>query len=265
MYYFYRRVAVRRELVIDEKNGKPTLADIVEEDREDERKASATQTPKYEQLEADIAEAFDNLLDNTKVGITDLHTRRLYYSKVINAMPLLIVLENDFELTGHDGQNMYQGIQELFDYKYASPSSFSGQEILEAKQTWNELYFDLTGKAGATELGDLWYDMIYLQPLTDDDNVQSMMTKLFKKICSAADTVARMTGSDYKYSSIPNTIAQVSYYFEALTNLSTSDDFEQFKQVDEMLGDVDYTNIKLRVTTDAHPKIMAHLQRGRRN
>ena len=127
------------------------------------------------------------------------------------------------------------------------------------------MYFDLTGKAGATELGDLWYDMIYLQPLTDDDNVQSMMTKLFKKICSAADTVARMTGSDYKYSSIPNTIAQVSYYFEALTNLSTSDDFEQFKQVDEMLGDVDYTNIKLRVTTDAHPKIMAHLQRGRRN
>ena len=124
-------MAVRRELVIDKKNGKPTLADIVEEDREDERKASATQTPKYEQLEADIAEAFDNLLDNTKVGITDLHTRRLYYSKVINAMPLLIVLENDFELTGHDGQNMYQGIQELFDYKYASPSSFSGQEYLK--------------------------------------------------------------------------------------------------------------------------------------
>lgn len=251
--------------VTEQKNSAPTLADIVAEFAEDERKASDIQTPKYEQLESDIADAFDYLLDNTKIGITDLHARRLHYSKLINAMPIWIALENDSELIGHDGQNMYKGIQKLFDNKHASSASFSGSELLEAKKNWNELYLELSDKVGETELGDLWYDMIYLQPLTDGANVQSMMSKLFKKICSAADTIARMTGKDYEYSSIPDTIAQISYHFESLIELSTSADFEEYAQYNEALEEVDYTDIKLRVTMDSHPKIMAYFDRIKRN
>lgn len=250
------------EVTAQQKSSKPTLADIIAEEKADEQRASRKNAPKYDQLEAQIEEAFNHLLDNTEEGITDLHMARLHYLKIINAMPIMIALENDAELISHDGQNMYAGIQRIFNTKVATATSFSGNELRKANKSWNDLYFELTGKGGTTELGDIWYDMIYLTP-TGDESVQQMMTALFNKICEAADTIARMTGSDYKYSSIPDIVAQLSYCFETLMEISNSDEIDTYNQFNDALGEVDYTNLKLRVTTTAHPKIMAYFARAK--
>lgn len=244
------------------KSGKLTLADIIAKEKADEQRASKMNAPKYDQLEKQIADAFNHLLDNTETGLTDLHSRRLHYLKIINAMPIMIALEYDAELISNDGRNMYAGIKRIFDNKVASATSFSGRELRASKESWNDLYYELTGKGGTSELGDLWYDMVYLTP-TGDESVQQMMTELFSKICEAADTIARMTGSDYKYSSIPTSVAQLSYYFETLMEIRSSDAFSNYNQYNEALGEVDYNDLKLKVTTDAHPKIMAYYARAK--
>ena len=176
----------------------------------------------------------------------------------------MIALENDSDLIGHDGQNMYMGIQQIFNNKTATATSFSGQELRAANESCNDLYFELIDKAGTTELGNIWYDMIYLTP-TGTESVQQMMTTLFSKICDAADAIARMTGSDYKYSSIPNDIASLSYRFETLMEIQDSADFGSYSQFNEMLGEVDYTKLQTRVNLDAHPKIMAYYARQENN
>ena len=241
-------------------NGKPTLADLIAEEIADENAAAQRYYPKYEQLKVEITEAFNHLLDNTAEGITDLHSRRIHNLKLINAMPIMITLENDGELTSNDGVHMYKGIQQVFDNTYSSVTSFSADEIRSAFTSWNDLWHELTGKAGVTELGELWYDMIYLTP-TGSESIQQMMTNLFSKICEAADTIARMSGRDYKYSSIPSTVAVLSYFFETLMEIHNSDQINEFPQYNEMLDAADYTMLQTEVAVKSHPKIMAYFAR----
>lgn len=257
---FVHDVAKETQTSERQKNGKSTLAGWIAEQKADEQRAARNNTSKYDQLEAQIADAFNYLLDHTEEGITDLHTARLHYLKIINAMPIMIALENKAELIGSDGRNMYDGIQRIFDTKTATVTSYSGQELKNANDKCDDLYFELLNKGGVTELGDLWYDMVYLTP-TGSKSVQQMMTDLFGKICSAADTIARMAGNDYKYSSIPDVVAQLSYSFETLMEIRNSDDFNDYNQYSESRAAVDYSDLQHRVTMDSYPKIKAYFER----
>ncbi len=241
-----------------------TLSSLVDEQAADEKGAYSSFSAKYYDSEQKILRDFLALLDATEKSVSDIHDRAVQCSKALDAMPLLIALEHKDELFGvlTKGE-MYHGVQKIFDEKEPNTHAYSGWQLKKAQEDYSDLYMQLCEQVGVTELGAIWYDMLYLVPKDPAFSVQNAVLAIFNDICDCADAIARMCGNDYKYSSIPTTIASLSIEFETLLEFSNTDTFKNFNPYDEYLGAVDYLGIQVQVKQAASPKILAMYQSKR--
>ena len=242
-----------------------TRSSLVDEQVADEQSAYNAFFSRYYDSEQKISKDFLALLDATEKSVSGIHDRAVQCSKALDAMPIMIALEHKGELFGAltEGE-MYHGVQKIFDEKEPNTHAYAGWQLKKAHEEYSDLYIQLCEQVGVTELGTIWYDMLYLVPKDPSFSVQNAVLAIFNDICDCADAIARMCGNDYKYSSIPDTIASLSIEFETLLEFSNSDTFKNYNPYDEYLEAVDYLALQVQVKQVATPKIVAMLQSKRR-